>query len=81
MLDKIWIIQLQNNFLSYDQIPEDTIGENEAEKLDIVDYYSNPLLLNMGMSIPLRSCAVSTQPLQNVSINSVDYNDIRRSVK
>ena len=67
--------------MTYDQIPEDTIGENEAEKLDIVDYYSNPLLLNMGMSIPLRSCAVSTQPLQNVSINSVDYNDIRRSVK
>ena len=67
--------------MCYDQIPEDTIGENEAEKLDIVDYYSNPLLLNKGMSIPLRSCAVSTQPLQNVSINSVDYNDIRRSVK
>ena len=48
MLDKIWIIQLQNNFLSYDQIPEDTIGENEAEKLDIVDYYSKFFIIKYG---------------------------------
>ena len=72
----------KQSILSFDMIPEDAIGENEVEKLDIVDYYNNPLLLNMGMSIPVRNSAISAQSLENISINNnVNYNNINHSLK
>ena len=47
-------------YVNCEQIYEDTITEEEQEdeeidNLSIIDYYNNPLLLNMGMSFPIRN--------------------------